>query len=427
MSKRWMKSNRHRRHTACALGRLSRRLRAELLEGRMMLSAATVTSVTPMTPDAEYFSRLQAEFTATDWILTQPTQELAFEGGFVTAGALYTVSASTQVSGLYSNSADLVFSGNASQVLRSHFDSDVTMVDLLDISTPLSPAGGFEVWTEYDWSSDTGYVPQVFDSPAAESGLSPVVQPISDEVGGGASHDGGAISIKWPTTPTNPDVEPKQPEPSLAALLINSQDSAYGQKPANNNRMSSAPAVSGEWARAAVFEIAGGEPLAENAPSHDQRSQPDDSTSDHSAPESSNMSDAKSNMLRKDLNIAQVPVDSASVTEVEPTDAAARETLATLDDAALLDLTSIALLDEHAATMNGGVSQVSAHSDDALAAAFDQLDGDDLAIASTMSDRVRVNWLSGTPLLLMFALERVTARKSRNRQMNIVGEERPRE
>jgi hypothetical protein len=132
-------------------------------------------------------------------------------------------------------------------------------------------------------------------------------------------------------------------------------------------------------------------------------------------------------MLRKDLNIAQVPVDSASVTEVEPTDAAARETLATLDDAALLDLTSIALLDEHAATMNGGVSQVSAHSDDALASAFDQIDGDDLAIASTMSDRVRVNWLSGTPLLLMFALERVTARKSRNRQMNIVGEERPRE
>jgi hypothetical protein len=407
MSKRWMKSNRHRHHSACAFGRLSRRLRAELLEGRMMLSAAPVTSVTPDFSDGIYTLRLRADFPDTVWTLKHPIHGIAIEGGYV---------------------ADSVFTASvATRATRSHFDSDVTMGDLLEMPTPLY-TGGFEVWTEFDWSSETGYVPQVFDSPAVESGPSPAVQPTSDDAGGGASHEGGAISIQWPTAPIDPGVEPKQPEPSLAALLMNSQDSAYAQKPAISNRMtSSAPAVSGEWARAAVFEIAGGEPLAENAPSRDERLQPGDSTSDHSAPESSNMSDAKSNSLRKGLDAAQVLVDSASANEVELTDATARETLAALDDAALFDLTSIALLDQHAATMNGGVSQVSANSDDALSAAFDQLGGDDLAVASTLSDRVRVNWLSGTPLLLMFALERVTARKSRNRQTNIVGEERPRE
>jgi hypothetical protein len=209
---------------------------------------------------------------------------------------------------------------------------------------------------------------------------------------------------------------------------MNSQDTAATSKPGNGNRiLSSAPAVSGEWARAAVFEIAGGEPLAGNAQVQDERLERADSAPDHDTPESASMSDAKWNLLRKGLDTAQVPVDSASLNEVEPIDTAARETLATLDDAALLDLTSIALIDQHAATMNGEVSQVSARSDDAFAAAFDQLGADDLALAATVSDRVRVNWLSGTPLLLMFALERVTARKSRNRQTNIVGEKRPRE
>ncbi len=437
MSKpRWIKSKRNRRHTACAFGRLSRRLRAELLEGRMMLSAAPLAFVAPDLPvdmytfirrdEFGYIFTLRGDLAATGENAKLPTQGLVNEGGFVsTNGAGYTVS---HTPAFYTDFADtFLIAKAATNVTTSYFDRSVTMLDLLEVPTPLSASDGFNVWSEFEWSSNTGYVPQVFDSPAAESGPSPLVQPISVDADGGASHEGGAISIQWPTTPTNPGAEPKQPEPSLAALLMDSQDSASTQKPANSNRMtSSAPAVSGEWARAAVFEIAGGEPLAENAPSHDQRLEPADSAPVHDAPESSSVSDSKSHTLRKaSLDSAQLPVGSASMNEVEPTDVIARETLATLDDAALIDLTGVALLDEQAATINGGV--VTPHSDDALAAAFDQLGGDDLALASTVSDRVRVNWLSGTPLLLMFALERFTARKSRNQRMNIVGEDRPRE
>jgi hypothetical protein len=51
-----------------------------------------------------------------------------------------------------------------------------------------------------------------------------------------------------------------------------------------------------------------------------------------------------------------------------------------------------------------------------LAAAFDELGGEELELAAPASNYLRLNtWLNGTPLLLIFALERVTARRSRSR------------
>jgi hypothetical protein len=53
---------------------------------------------------------------------------------------------------------------------------------------------------------------------------------------------------------------------------------------------------------------------------------------------------------------------------------------------------------------------------DVLAAAFDELGGEELELAAPASNYLRLNsWLSGTPLLLIFALERVTARRWRSR------------
>jgi hypothetical protein len=60
---------------------------------------------------------------------------------------------------------------------------------------------------------------------------------------------------------------------------------------------------------------------------------------------------------------------------------------------------------------------ISGHHDSAVEAAFNQIGERDYALFSTATDRVRLqSWLSGTPLLLMFALERITARSSWRRR-----------
>ena len=72
---------------------------------------------------------------------------------------------------------------------------------------------------------------------------------------------------------------------------------------------------------------------------------------------------------------------------------------------------------EGALDAGASLTPVDKKRDEAVEAAFDQLGDSEYALPSPSSDRVRLqSWLSGTPLLLMLALERMTARKSRRRR-----------
>jgi hypothetical protein len=76
------------------------------------------------------------------------------------------------------------------------------------------------------------------------------------------------------------------------------------------------------------------------------------------------------------------------------------------------------LLHGHAPLVRASTNAAELQPDDVLETAFEQIGGSDYALLASSADhRIWLNsWISGMPLLLMFALERVATRNSRQRR-----------
>jgi hypothetical protein len=391
-----------RNDSACVVGRVSRRLRIELMERRMMLSAnaPTVEVSLPSVGLEAGEVRYLFNFGATHVSLVSPMGE----GGYVLNAAL-----------------DL---DGAATMTRSYYGEPPTIDSLTNEDSSLGTFGEIGGVESNELFGASGPVPQALDV-FTPSGPSPVVQP--DEAAPIADvEEGGWISIKSILDPHGPGVAAKRdgsftimgPVKALPLAKADAEESSVDESLAQ---------VSGEWARAAVFEIAGGEPAAATLTMKETHFEFDPiSTESSEAGKAESAAFTDADVERSQANVGDAAADAQerersaeAASQTSSLDAeqdmAARSTLEYGDELAQAPL-GIPLFDR-ASRATSVANAASLSADDVLAAAFNEFGDAELALAAPSSDNLRLsNWLSSTPLLLIFAVERVTARRSRARQ-----------
>jgi hypothetical protein len=286
-------------------------------------------------------------------------------------------------------------------------------------------AAGYVVWRNFGTLGNGGFVARSINLDEIISSL-----PLSSQTNANRddtpleSSDGGLISI-----------DPNPPVPDLAKSTNRqegeSSDSAEPSLLRSQSDRVSAPLsthreIFGEWARAAVFEIAGGEPMAnrvqtEAAHSRSAAASTPSSPSD-SAPSSLVAHTDRDHSPR--TSKSEAPHAAATSHPAAGRGAAASQPAIDLSDhSAAAD--SIPFLDSQAAfwliepSRHALPLQLAAYPqlDEAVDLAFDQIGDGEHVLTPLSSDRSRLdNWIGGAPLLLMFALERISARSSRRRR-----------
>jgi hypothetical protein len=386
------------RYSECASGRISRRLRAELLENRMMLSASAPELAVSLPVGANEYGAVHYLFTASPVVLQNHIEE----GGYVSSGSVTT---NDTVSSNYSGGAptigDLLSSGSTFDSFD--YDGMSGMTELL---------------------GNLGPVPRVIFFTTQHDSSQPIEPRITSQAED--SHEGGWISVMPNLDPNLPRGEANKDKSLLASAAADSlrePEADLGRSPENENSLSR---ISGEWARAVVFEIAGGEPAGETLAVREPAAEfipASTSSSNAAAVESSSVE--KSNLGEErpyeDNQVGRSVVDAAAA-EAADNMAAMRERTnadvhSAFESADLIAQPRLGVAWYDRASRAGLLTPSSLPPADALAAAFDDFGDGEAASASSSPEYPRFDrWLNSTPLLLIFALERITSRRSRPRQ-----------
>jgi hypothetical protein len=300
---------------------------------------------------------------------------------------------------------------------QSSLGSGQTLADWL-ADQLVVPAGGSVVLSSYDTTGTGGFAPRII-GPAVIASDSPSVAP--SEAGEGVAtvvpEEGGLISIPPTIAAFGSGVATNQVESAMASLRMNK----VSQRPAMTT---SVPEIAGEWARAAVFEIAGGEPIAERAREVEAQDESVATATPFSAPSrESSAADREARSSTRQLSPGADAVNKP-VSSTEPDVSTSQPMVGGVSAWDLIDgdvtglqsQTGNSLFDPSSSALASAQPIASQH-DLAAEAAFNQIGDGDHAVPTSSADRVRLqSWLSGTPLLLMLALERITARSSRRRR-----------
>jgi hypothetical protein len=372
-------------------------LRAEPLEGRTMLSAAAPTT-------SSLLQALQIHGPVSDKTFLPVVEGPIFtlmplEGGFVFS---------------QHGAAD---ADGAAPFSTSVFRVDASIGELLSLGNLDSADATAAVWSNYDALEIGGLIPRTI--PAEKIVPDPPSQSVTiRETSAPASKEGGMIPIVVIPAPLE-EIKQATGEAELASSSSPSQTPVQAELTAlsqTSDAKSPAREIYGEWARAAVFEIAGGEPVAErfvgkprvptaaSAPLSSAQSPVRDTASSESSPPST-------------ATVAPAAHDSAAIQLPSSNVAIPFVSLGGISQLLLLEATPV---NEPAPVDGAADAPAGALPQEVLEAAFEQVGNGELAIASSSTDRLRLqSWLSGTPLLLLFALERVAVR---NRRRNRAGE-----
>jgi hypothetical protein len=291
-----------------------------------------------------------------------------------------------------------LFTNGAGYTTR--FDHDAALDDI----------GSFSA----DWTLNEIQPILTFSDPAPENYIS-FQAPPSEAVEASASSEGGAISIETiiASKELNPDVEPGRQTPSE----VIAQQTAPLPKPSQS--WAEAPmavdrSVSGEWARGVVFETAGGEPANDFRPLI-RGARP---ASSESRPRDNDLSASQQRIkLAGEISASEAAYQSDSnATKLASQDRSL---------ASQSGLSRSSQLDPNAAAQAADASQTLAAEAGSVAAplansardeALEQLVEGDAATADWL-DRYSGRAVNASPVLLVLALERVTARKLRRTSM----------
>jgi hypothetical protein len=255
--------------------RASRRLRMESMEGRLMLST-TVTYFTPvdMTP-------AQISFDADQPVVT--VGQFEFSPAFREGGFIVTPFSPTTDS-FHSVDFDVVevigapqeFPANpADQPLADSITNNSATINV-STNTDTNFAAGLDAGPSGVLFGNTGLQPAVISSLELKRAAEEIVGPVltANDVEEASRDEGGPISIAAVLTGVRPleGLEPHVPAPSQLAVATD-EDSPPTVRiaglPSSVDRQ-----ISGELARATVFEIAGGEPAIAAAKSQVDRTDP---------------------------------------------------------------------------------------------------------------------------------------------------------
>lgn len=308
-------------------------------------------------------------------------------------------------------------------------DASPSINDLLSSGSTFGGFDGFD--SDHDGGAiglfETGLLaPQTIDFTSWQSSFSPTIHPERDVLANG-SEEGGLISLQPILNPGvaaggNQEIESLGKAPPVGPDLNHEAEAPNSATPEH-----SLGQISGEWARAVVFEVAGGEPVTENLTMSEPQGK---SLRSSSAPETrsaqtlekghGDLEGHQSASRRAAVRPGQRAVDSEKPNDVTSRDPAHKPPMQT--ESENVDLFSQFSRPEIDASLfdRGARLITSSHlepTSDVLAAAFDQIGGVELPAATPSPGNLRLNsWLGGTPLLLILALDRFTARRARARQ-----------
>jgi hypothetical protein len=341
----------------------------ESMEGRLMLSATTL--------DFSMLSQQPLQFaTAAD---EQQVVALTSEGGQIP---------------VHFSSSDMHFDGN--HVLPTTWRSTTTIQQLIQDTSLGSSVSGTSAFDEVN----SIFRPEIFAGDL--DAVSIDEPPATGRVGSAIQHEeGGAISIASILTSEEldaPQLRHLVAEPTETSNSIAATRSAIGE------------AISGEWARAVAFEMAGGEPAS--------NSRPVVNANDSAAMGLQIPFEQYSRAIRTLVNPVQATDESQAtptrlLLDGEPERPNAPK-MSKVGPRINSDEASIAAPVQRTSLYRQEINRET----DALtpasaeyAKAFEQL-ADEETSGSWLAPYSR-RALSATPLLLVLALERVTARKSR--------------
>jgi hypothetical protein len=379
---------------------ISRQLRVELMEGRLMLSATALNGLA--SPAGNTLTGAQVS------LVSQPA-----EGGFINADV---ATMATRSHGVFSTAGEvaIVF-------------SDIPVTD------QLSPAGASQGtgFNDYSPIDGNGLQPVAMTLLSNDGVFQATFNPIVAEPTGSVSgpHEGGSIPIHLILADLRSDVGFASNGKSVTFLAAEkSVDSLVSAR-----RISTSDsAIAGEWARAMVFEIAGGEPGTSGVDSlHEPRrtTSGSEETLKRSEPLSSveSQQDGVTRATRQDA-AAQASEDSSGNGQATQQSArSAGSILAAANPPNLstaVQMTASGKLPTNSSASNGNPAITAA----ATAIVFDHLgEGNAAVIESSVDGKSWVRSIGTSPLLMVLALERIAALNSRRatRESRVAAAKKP--
>jgi hypothetical protein len=389
----------------------------ESMEGRLML-ATTVTEFLPSgLTAAQYFTDSDAPaFTA-----NRSTFDFSLhEGGFISA-PLKPVT----------NPLDLDAVGDFSPPQLA--PSNPSFQDSADlpasVANPVNISGGDTTLSTEDNSNsgglhfgNSGIQPAIISSYESTRGAAAFIGPVLS-----ASHfveplrdEGGPISIAAVLTNIRPLETLESHEPAPTQLAASVDDEAPTTSSLTDLQGPADREISGELARALVFEIAGGEPTASARIPHadrtDASADPPDGISqqiyrpvsiqDQPSQAQGSMPERVGRTVQVRSTIAQHGAGSVFRTAVQNFRGG--------DDQATISPTLVPLSERKIASAGAAVAAIAAPRDPARAQVFEGLGQQSDVPAEPLA--IQISWrgaLNATPLLMILALERIAASNSR--------------
>ena len=314
-----------------------------------------------------------------------------------------------------------------SNAVNGHFQfNNLSIADILSQGTLLFTNSTDGTTVAYSLGTDA-FVPRVIFTSDADGSIPATGQAlVIGDWGGGFGREGGTIRIESILSPIKPGVESRSKVSAFAKTTFEAAPEAKsGLNPATFVGKSSTGQISGEWARAAVFEIAGGEPTPVGLHAKGSHRELRTTTNEGAAlgdhqPVSS--IDAARDAVRLAAHTAAaqrpvrpLPVDATKATSSNPRPSAVLPSAAVTDGADSFIPIAHPLNGQLPAPADGDrAARADAQPSEAAAAAFDQIGAGSAVLASPSTEDQSLGDSIGTmPLLLMLALERVAPRNWR--------------
>jgi hypothetical protein len=394
----------------------SRRLGVELMENRMMLSATGTENAEPVLDTTQFHVIPLYAWNASDATLTPQ----ASDGGFIQ----YRFEPAHP--DLEQNIGNVAFNQNATS--DAIFDSQLFGVAGKDINV----RSAWQLNTAFD---SEGLQPAVIVSQTnggVGGPLAPDLKPVVLGPPPGVS-EGGSIPIHAIFADFRKDSQLASGVKAVASPTIESSIESLTAA-----RQLSTPdnALPGEWARAMVFEIAGGEPTASDLHSlsgQGAKTSDSDNTLGHAEPLSA-VHDPHENLNLASVRHTVVRPDGASAGEMTQSQAEQQSRQLAAVVMQLLDSTKLAagfsapLSASQFSAGNLLITKNPDHMAFASAAVFDQLGQENAAmIESSVEGKSWLRSIGTSPLLMVLALERIAALNSRRaaRESRIAAAKKP--
>jgi hypothetical protein len=395
------------------------------MEGRMMLSASGL-DVAPPALDMSLFTIAPRNISFAAANVTLTTQ--SSDGGYTFSDGMYTNS-----DGVFTSYPSI--GGVASPVLTAVSDRHGTSVAGIQ---QLYGVAGQDINLLPPWQFTTSYdsdglQPAVIVSQANGSGLAPDLKPIviGPSPTAPGSPEGGSIPIHAIFADFRKDSNLVSGGKSISSPAT---ESTLESLASMRRASTSDNAITGEWARAMVFEIAGGEPTASDSHLLGEQPATTSSTDDkleHSEPVSSIETLQQNEQLASRQSVGR-PTNEALVNEQGQLQA----------DQSYGQITAVSTKSPRGGHRTAGSAtpaQISQFAADwsaesatpdltatAAATVFDQLgEGNAAVIESTLDGKSWLRSIGASPLLMVLALERIAALNSRRARESRIAAAKP--